>query len=159
LLSPDNFPPHFEPHTPPLQSSLRLHRQARGEITLGALAKSLNRKLPLPTGTMRRLQAMQRDGQINIDAEQRITVNTKTKFISGRVQGHRDGFGFLIRDDGGQDLYLSPREMLRVLHGDRVLVRGEQYKGRPEGVIVEVLERQTNRLVGRFVREDGICTV
>jgi len=108
---------------------------------------------------MRRLQAMQRDGQINIDAEQRITVNTKTKFISGRVQGHRDGFGFLIRDDGGQDLYLSPREMLRVLHGDRVLVRGEQYKGRPEGVIVEVLERQTNRLVGRFVREDGICTV
>src|SRR5690625_6149668 len=49
--------------------------------------------------------------------------------------------------------------MLRVLHGDRVLVRGEQYKGRPEGVIVEVLERQTNRLVGRFVRGDGICTV
>src|SRR5690625_5833960 len=102
----------------------------------------------MSVGTMRRINAMQRDGQINIDAQQRITVNTKTKFISGRVQGHRDGFGFLIRDDGGPDLYLSPREMLRVLHGDRVLARGDYYyKCRTAGIIVELVECLTNRLV------------
>lgn len=157
----DNLPSNFDPSTPSRESILAALRQAKGVLDFSDLAKYLGIAFPFSDGTMRRILAMQRDGQLNIDdAQQRITVNIKTKFISGRVQGHRDGFGFLIRDDGGPDLYLSPREMLRVLHGDRVLVRGDQtYKGRPEGVIVEVLESQTNRLVGRFVKEGGICTV
>jgi len=157
----DNLPSNFDPSTPSRESILAAIRQADGALYFTELAEHLGVEFPFSDGTMRRIMAMQRDGQLNIDdARQRITVNTKTKFISGRVQGHRDGFGFLIRDDGGPDLYLSPREMLRVLHGDRVLARGDQsYKGRPEGVIVEVLQSQTNRLVGRFVKEDGICTV
>src|SRR5690606_11869105 len=98
--------------------------------------------------------------QISIDAKGRITTNNQSEFIAGRVQGHRDGFGFLICDEGGPDLFLSPREMLRVLHGDRVLVRRNgEYRGKLEAVIVEVLERHTNRLVGRFVSEHGVYSV
>ncbi len=156
----EHLPPDFDPSTPSRESILAVLRNATDALSLSQLAEQLGTQFPLSVGTMRRINAMQRDGQLNIDAQQRITVNTKTKFISGRVQGHRDGFGFLIRDDGGPDLYLSPREMLRVLHGDRVLARGDHYyKGRPEGIIVEVLESQTNRLVGRFVKEGGICSV
>lgn len=156
----EHLPPDFDPSTPSREAILAVLRQAATALSMQQLAESLGVDYPLSVGTMRRINAMQRDGQLNIDAQQRITVNTKTKFISGRVQGHRDGFGFLIRDDGGPDLYLSPREMLRVLHGDRVLVRGDHYyKGRPEGIIVEVLESQTNRLVGRFVKEGRICSV
>jgi len=85
---------------------------------------------------------------------------TKLDFVAGKVQGHRDGFGFLLRDDGGQDLFLSPREMLKVLHGDRVLVKPSgEYRGKPEGVIVEVIERRTNKLVGRFLHEHGLSIV
>ena len=63
--------------------------------------------------------------------------------IVGSVQGHRDGHGFLIRDDGESDIYLSSNEMRAVLHRDRVkvcIVRQDR-KGRPEGRVVEIVER------------------
>ena len=70
----------------------------------------------------------------------------------GTVQGHRDGFGFVIPDDGQLDIFLSEREMTRVMHGDRVLVRvlGTDRRGRPEGQITEVLERATRHVIGKW---------
>ena len=103
---------------------------------------------------------MERDGQITRTPKGELAIASKSEFIAGRVQGHRDGFGFLVRDDGGPDLFLSPREMLKVLHGDRVLAKPDgEYRGKPEAAIVEVVERRTNKLVGRFLRERGAYIV
>ena len=79
----------------------------------------------------------------------------------GTVQGHRDGFGFVIPDDGQLDIFLSEREMTRVMHGDRVTVRvlGNDRKGRPEGQITEVLERATRHVIGRLLNENGVLIV
>jgi ribonuclease R len=79
----------------------------------------------------------------------------------GTVQGHRDGFGFVIPDDGQLDIFLSEREMTRVMHGDRVLVKvmGTDRKGRPEGQITEVLERATRHVIGRLLNENGVLIV
>lgn len=156
-----DLPPDFDPYVPSREEILACLRDSQQPLTLEQLAKSLRISLPLSVGAERRLAAMQRDEQIRLDNKERIVLNNKTPFISGRVQGHRDGFGFLIRDDGQRpDLFLSPREMMRVLHGDRVLVRNDgEYRGKPEAVIVEVLERPTNKLVGRLHREQGIYTV
>ena len=110
-------------------------------------------------GFERRLAAMERDGQL-MPNRKGVLLPTKLDFVAGKVLGHRDGFGFLLRDDGGPDLFLSPREMLKVLHGDRVLVKpGGEYRGKPEGTIVEVIERRTNKLVGRFLHEHGLSIV
>jgi ribonuclease R len=79
--------------------------------------------------------------------------------IPGRVIAHPDGFGFLTPDEGGDDLFLSTREMRSLLHGDRALVRvsGKDHRGRQEGALVEVLERANRRVVGRyFVEANGI---
>src|SRR3546814_15633785 len=93
---------------------------------------------------------MERDGQLFFNPQGLLLLNSKLDFIAGKVQGHRDGFGFLLRDDGGPDLFLAPREMLKVLHGDRVLAKPDgEYRGKPEATIVEVVERRTDRLVGR----------
>ena len=90
-----------------------------------------------------------------------LLVAARANLLSGKVQGHRDGYGFLIRDDGGPDLALSEHEMSRVLHGDRVLARpaGQDRRGRPVGDIVEVIEHRTNRLVGRLLNERGVTIV
>ncbi|PPE68905.1 ribonuclease R [Caldimonas thermodepolymerans] len=81
--------------------------------------------------------------------------------VEGVVQGHRDGHGFLIRDDGEADVYLSPQEMRAVLHRDRVRVRIIRYdrKGRPEGRILEILERRKTPIIGRLLHENGVWVV
>ncbi|HET7061766.1 MAG TPA: ribonuclease R [Nitrosospira sp.] len=109
----------------------------------------------------RRLSAMLREGQIIRNRKGDICVVEKLDLIKGRVQGHADGFGFLIPDDGSGDVFLSAKEMHKVLHGDRVIVRetGVDRRGRREGVIVEVLERAVTQLVGRLHSDHGILFV
>ncbi|UJP05771.1 MAG: ribonuclease R [Nitrosomonas sp.] len=109
----------------------------------------------------RRLAAMIREGQIFRNRKDDICVMEKLDLIKGRIQGHPDGFGFLIPDDGSADLYLSAKEMHKALHGDRVLVReiGLDRRGRREAVIVEVLESGNTQLVGRLHIDHGILFV
>lgn len=106
----------------------------------------------------RRLRAMERDGQIMRNRKRAICVMDKLDLIKGKVQGHPDGFGFLIPEDGSADMFLSEKEMHQVLHGDVVMVRqgGIDRRGRPEAKIIEVLERANNRVVGRLFEDHGI---
>ena len=155
-----DLPPDFDPEVPSREVIMQQLRGFGKPMALEALARAVDAGVPLSIGFERRLKAMERDGQIFVNRQGKVQVNTKLEFIAGKVQGHRDGFGFLLRDDGGPDLFLPQREMLKVLHGDRVLAKIEgEYRGKLEGLIVEVLERRTNSLVGRFLRERGACIV
>jgi ribonuclease R len=89
----------------------------------------------------RRIAAMEREGQVLRNRKGAILVAEKIDLIAGRVEGHPDGYGFLIPDDGSPDLYLEARQMRKVLHGDRAMVReiGVDRRGRREAVIVEVI--------------------
>lgn len=109
----------------------------------------------------RRLRAMERDGELMRNRRDAYLIPDKAALIRGKVQGHPDGFGFLVPDDGGDDVFLGPRQMREVLHGDRVMVRvtGTDRRGRPEGKIVEVLERANTRVVGRAVEEHGVLVI
>ncbi|MBU3644996.1 MAG: ribonuclease R [Candidatus Methylopumilus sp.] len=109
----------------------------------------------------RRLAAMEREGQIMRNRRNALCVTEKLHLVTGTIQGHPDGFGFLIPENGGDDIFLSNKEMAQVLHGDRVIVRpvGLDRKGRPEGKIVEILSHNTQKLVGRLMREQGISFV
>ena len=154
------LPPDFDPDVPSRETILGQLRSSGQALTVEALAGVFGASLPLSVGFERRLKAMERDGQLTYNAQGQLVAANKTDFIAGRVQGHRDGFGFLLRDDGGPDLFLSPREMLKVLHGDRVLAKPDgEYRGKPEAMIVEVIERRTNKLVGRFLNERGALIV
>jgi ribonuclease R len=110
---------------------------------------------------LRRLAAMERDGQVIRNRRNAICVVDKIDLVSGRVQGHPDGFGFLITDDDGDDLFLGTSQMSAVLHGDRVLARPGPTgpRGLREAAIVEVLERANQTLVGRYHEKRGIGVV
>lgn len=155
------MPADFDPDVPSREQILLELRRAATPLTPEELASRLGAdKEATQVGFFRRLNAMERDGQLMPNRKGVLLLANKLDFVAGRVQGHRDGFGFLLRDDGKPDIFLAPREMLKVLHGDRVLVKpvGE-YRGKPDGAIVEVLERRTNRLVGRFLNERGVSIV
>ncbi len=155
------MPPDFDPDVPTREQILESLRTAAAPLSPDDLATRLGLvREETRIGFDRRLAAMERDGQLLPNRKGVLLLANKLDFVAGRVQGHRDGFGFLVRDGGGPDIFLSPREMSKVLHGDRVLVKPTgEYRGKPEGMIVEVIERRTNRLVGRFLNERGVAIV
>jgi ribonuclease R len=106
----------------------------------------------------RRLGAMAREAQVMQNRRGDWLIPDKADLVRGRVAGHPDGFGFLIPEEGGADLFLSAKEMDKVLHGDKAIARviGVDRKGRPEGKIVEVTERVNRFVVGRVVEEHGV---
>ncbi len=109
----------------------------------------------------RRLIAMARDGQLLKNRKGAYGPLEKMELIAGRIIGHKDGFGFIEPDVGDEDLFVSPREMRNVFHGDRVLARVSNVdtRGRREAMIVEVLEHNTKQLVGRYFAESGTSYV
>ena len=106
----------------------------------------------------RRLGAMARDAQVMQNRRGDWLIPDKADLVRGRVAGHPDGYGFLVPEEGGADLFLSAKEMDKVLHGDKAIARviGVDRKGRPEGKIVEVTERANRFVVGRVVEEHGV---
>lgn len=106
----------------------------------------------------RRLRAMERDGQLIFNRRGGYLPVDMADLVRGRVIGHRDGFGFVVPDSGGEDVFLNNREMNSVLHGDRVVVSvtGVDRRGRREGALIEVIERAHETLVGHFMLDQGI---
>ncbi len=104
-----------------------------------------------------RLKAMLRDGQLMQDRRGRYCIMKRLNLFRGKVVGHVDGFGFVIPDDGDDDLYLSAKEMRSVMHGDIVLAFeiGRDKKGRREGKVHEIVSHGNANVVGRFFSEDG----
>ncbi len=109
----------------------------------------------------KRLRAMERDGQLLVNRRGNYGLVDKMNLLHCRVQGHRDGYGFAMPLGGGEDVYLSARQMDRVFDGDEVLVQvtGLDRRGRQEGKVVEVLARAHQSVVGRYQEESGIGIV
>lgn len=105
----------------------------------------------------RRLNAMVRDGQLRRNRRGQFGVLDRMNLITGRVQGHRDGFGFVVVEEG-EDLFISPHQMRSVLDGDKVLVSAESFNrfGKREARIVEILEHGTQQIVGRYINDSGV---
>jgi ribonuclease R len=146
---------------PSREEILGILRNASAPQDASAIAKALGVQDEEREGLTRRLNAMERDGQVKPDQKGRYQLAHATSFVEGRVSGHREGFGFLIPDDGSEDLFLPEREMQKVLNGDRVQARviGVDKRGRPEGTIVEVVGRANTHVIGRLLNENGVWIV
>ncbi len=141
---------------------LELLEQAGRPLSRKQIAENLGLKSDESLEALRRrLRAMERDGQLLFNRRQKYCVVNNQDLIAGRVLGHADGFGFLKPDDGSDDLFLSAREMNALMHNDRVVVNvtGIDRRGRREASVVEILERNTRQVVGRFFKEKGFYFV
>jgi ribonuclease R len=104
------------------------------------------------------LSALERAGRVVKNRAGSFLAAKRIDVIAGRIEGHRDGHGFLLPDDGSAQVFLPAPEMRQLMHGDRASVRisGQDPRGRPVGAIVEVLERSNRRIVGRLHKEHGV---
>ena len=144
---------------PSREHLLKTLADAQQPLGFEALAERLGiHDRALRQALMKRLGAMVRDGQLLLNRADEYCLLDRLQLVVGTVSGHRDGFGFLVPDAGGDDLFLPYREMRTVMHGDRAAARvtGRDERGRPEGSIVEVLERRTKQVAGRFSLEAGV---
>lgn len=131
---------------------LPLHEVA---AVCGATSKPAQQRL------QQMLMDLERNGEVIRNRRGEYCLRERIGLAVGRISGHRDGHGFLQPDDRSAPIYLAHRQMQQVIHGDRAAVRitGHDRRGRPEGTIVEVLERCTQEVVGRLYEELGMYFV
>ena len=147
--------------TPSREEILDVFRNTRGNLGVKDLAKILHVKRSEIEGLTQRLDAMTRDGQLKFTNTKGYAIQSSTGFITGQISAHPDGYGFLIPDEGTEDIFLAESEMQKVMHGDRVQVRkvtGDR-RGRLEGTIVEVLTRAHTHVVGRLSYGKGVWLI
>src|ERR1700733_1747938 len=139
-------------HPIPSREALLKHLSDRAQLlTAETLAQELGLTQPRDFDALtKRLAAMVRDGQLIQNRRGGYGVASRLDLIPGSIIANAEGFGFLRPDAGGDDIYLSPAEMRKVMHGDRVLgnIVGADRRGRKQGAIAEVLERGMTRLGG-----------
>ena len=152
----------YEDPIPSRELILSVLKAADGPLTVDELIGHFALvKLNQQEALGKRLGAMCRDGQLVQNRRGAFGPVDDMHLVAGRVQAHRDGFGFLIPDAGGDDLFLPPRQMRELMNGDRVLVRPMRVdeRGRTEGSVVEVLERASRSMVGRLHVDQGVAYV
>jgi ribonuclease R len=96
------------------------------------------------------------DGSLQL-GKQGIYSMPKGETVSGRLIGNRMGYGFVVREDGGDDVFVPAPRMGTALHGDTVVVRlrrNPQRNNSLEGEVVEVVQRSVGAIVGTL-RKDG----
>ena len=148
----------YENPLPSREYIVQVLEEAAMPMSADELAQALDIQPHEREHFVRRLGAMEREAQLMRNRRDAYIIPDKADLVAGRVEGHPDGFGFVITGEDKGDVFLSAQEMRSVLHGDRVLVRisGLDRRGRREGRVVEVTERANTRLVARVVEEHGV---
>src|SRR5690625_5109472 len=149
----------YEHPIPSREFILDVLRERGRPLDRDELTKTLSLDSPEAVEALRRrLRAMERDGQLHRNRRGGYVIIDNEDLVRGRVSAHAEGWGFVRADTGGRRIYLSPRQMRRLLHGDLVVVQvvGLDNEGRPEGELVEILERQNEQVVGRYLLEHGV---
>jgi len=150
-----------DPDLPSRSDILEALQEAGVPLTPDDLARRLAVGKHDRAALAERIDALVRRGDALTNRKGEVCLTAKLDLVTGTLQGHPDGFGFLVPDGGGADVFLNPREMHKALHGDRAAVKvtGADRRGRPEGEIVEVLERANREIVGRLHEERGVWFV
>ena len=101
----------------------------------------------------RMLDDMAGDGELVRLRGNSYVLATAAVSVKGKLSTHRDGYGFVTPEGGGEDVFIPQRQMKSAMHGDTVEVHAERSRmggGKQEGRILSVVERASSRVVGRY---------
>ena len=129
-----------------------LSTQASQPLKLRELAK----KMEIPEeeyGSFRRtIRSMLRDGLVVKIKRGKIGLPDKANLVVGRLVSSRNGYGFVVPEDGSEDVYISGGNVGNAFHGDKVVVTIFSRRRGParEGSIIKILKRAKQSLVGTY---------
>jgi ribonuclease R len=92
----------------------------------------------------------------------RIGLPDQMDLITGILTLTKGGFGFVRCDRTAEEIFVGVRNLHTAFNGDRVLVRlkpGHGFRGKREGVIIDIIERRTAQIVGTLVKSRGYSYV
>ncbi len=133
------------------------------------LAKALGRKSGERMGLNETLRELERDGEIARIRKNRYVLPEEADLVTGTLQVHQAGYGFLVSEKAGQsDVFIAAENTGTAMNGDRVVVRitrdpsyARARKGaeRPEGRVIRILERAHDTIVGTLQRSRNFTYV
>lgn len=105
------------------------------------------------------LDDMEKNGQVFKTRKERYGVPERMGLVTGKFRGHERGFGFVIPDEGEEDVFVPANAINGAMDGDKVVARltshSSQYR-RQEGEIIKICERANKTIVGLFDRSDHL---
>ena len=104
------------------------------------------------------LETLRDEGKITQVRRNRWALQHQVNEVLGKVVGHSEGHGYILPIEGGEKIFIRSHEMNEVLHGDTVNVRitGKDKRNKRFGQIIDIVERGSDTIVGRFFVERGL---
>jgi ribonuclease R len=98
------------------------------------------------------LEQLEEDGLIEQLPNGSYKSKRKPVTVTGKVDHVNPRFAYIVTGEGGDDIYVSTRDLGSALHGDTVSVVVSSTKSGKsrEGKVIEVVKRNRNRFVGRL---------
>jgi len=129
-----------------------LLRKRREGLSFQRIAKELYilpRDKQLLRKTLRRLESQ----GVVLKLKRQYFVRSGSNIVKGRFVASPRGYGFVIPEEGSsEDIFIPARYSGDALKGDvvEVLYREKGKKGKPEGRVVRIVKKKTERMLGVY---------
>ncbi|MEE9443403.1 MAG: ribonuclease R [candidate division Zixibacteria bacterium] len=110
----------------------------------------------------RKIKNLLDEGKLVKLKRNRIGLPEAMDLVSGALQITKSGFGFCTPDGSDEEIYIAAGDTLTAFGGDKVLIRlkpGFGFKGKRTGIVIKVVERKLQTIVGTFRKGRGYAHV
>ncbi len=138
-----------------------LKRELERILSKPRTVKQIARELDIParaqSALKKSLKELVDEGELIELKRKKYGIPEKMGMITGYLQRHRMGYGFVVPDKGGVDVYVSAEDMGAASHGDRVMVQlyGHLRTKKLSGRIIRIIKRARETIVGMYLLIDG----
>ena len=106
------------------------------------------------------IKKLAKDNEIKISSKKKIhPLSTEDKSLIGQISLAQGGYGFFISDNKDfKDVFISANNLNTANNLDRVrikIIKNKEFGKNAEGKVIEIIERNSNKVVGLYQKNKG----